>query len=156
MTDSTTAGALTKGALVLVSTDDGTSTFARKTQASNPATVTAEPIKAGRRLRIPTDLGEVHAAPTTRVLLASPEQAAKSTAPSAPVATVTVNVVGSLTTESRLRVGDREVTVPTRSRDGSAHASRRLTEALADLDYAAASPWRKLDAFRIAAAIRPK
>jgi len=155
MTNPTTAGALTKGARVLVELHD----HEPMTFATDPTTARVAEVhdieKAGRRRRVLTDLGPIEAGPTARVTLApTTSEQAGQIPPLATTATATLSPVGCLMTESVVRVNDQEATVPAHTQDGSAAALPRLAQALAELGYVAASAWRKLDASRVAVEVR--
>ncbi|OZV74738.1 hypothetical protein CA850_29615 [Micromonospora echinospora] len=153
--ETTTVGKLTVGARVLVTMDPHAPTaFASDPATARAAEVVAEPEKVGRRRLIRTDLGDIEAGPTTKVVLApaepeqTPETAPEPAEDAVPApaglvtATATVDAAGRLTAESVVRVGGAKAPVPTEV-DGPAGkiAPVRLVAALAALGYEPVGRW---------------
>ncbi|MEU4568632.1 hypothetical protein [Micromonospora sp. NPDC023956] len=164
MNDTTTAGALDKGARVLVSLGvHGPMTFASDPDGARVAEVwTVE--KVGRKRRVTTDLGPIEAGPTARVLVAPAQSDAPAPAePPAPsplpptLAVVTVDPAGRLTAESLLTVVGESVPVPVRvERAGGSIAPVRLGHVLASLGLEQVTQWQGAGEGRMSAEVRPR
>ncbi|WP_229398103.1 hypothetical protein [Micromonospora okii] len=157
--ETTTAGKLTAGARVLITTDPhAPATFATGPDDGRAAIVTATE-KTGRRRLIRTDLGDVEAGPTARVVLAptsveveegAPAEveaapAVEETPPPAPTAHPTavaaVDPAGRLTTSSTVTVEGRTAPVPARTERAGILAPVRLAEALSSLGWRPVTRW---------------
>lgn len=142
----TTAGKLTKGARVLVTGAPGPLALAKTDEGAQAATVTDDPTKDGRKLVVPTDLGELVAGPTAKAILAppveeaeaDPEPAEEVVPPPAGVRAATVNLdaLGRLTPDSVVMVGESSTVVPP-----GETAPERLRVALAELGYEVVGRW---------------
>ncbi|SCL32860.1 hypothetical protein GA0070616_4573 [Micromonospora nigra] len=161
----TTAGKLTPGTRVYVTMDLHTpAAFASGPDGGRAAVVTANE-KAGRRRLIRTDLGDIEAGATTKVVLAppvdpdptpDPDPVPPPAAPETATVTATVNLdaAGRLTADSRVTVCERSTVVPKHAGytpdgmqpvPGAALAPVRLRAALTELGYEPASRWTLKD-----------
>lgn len=133
----TTAGALTQGARVRLTTRTDKPQFARDPEGAYRVAVVLDVDSTGRRRTVRTDLGDIETGPGSRVLLAPAEGEPEPAQPEPALSvSVTVDAVGRLLPSSVLTFGEREIEVP----DGPV-AAFRLGAVLDELGLTQASPW---------------
>ncbi|MDG4792737.1 hypothetical protein [Micromonospora sp. WMMD1082] len=157
--NTTTAGKLTEGARAYAALTNAGPEFAKSTEGAQVVTVTAAPLKVGRRTRIETDRGVFEVGVTTKVILAppaEPEHAADADPVPPPAGIVTASVdldaAGRLTSTSVVAIGDRAIVVKPES---APDAPSRLRAALAELGYEPVGRWSVDAEGRAVCPVRP-